>query len=117
MKQFQRVIFGILFVTIGILHFTHETTFRKIVPFYLPFRKLAVFVTGVCEIIFGVALLLRRPGYVFKHIIIAFLWAVLPANIYMARRIDEIEGMQLPKPLLYLRIPLQFHLMKLIRDL
>ncbi|KFE40712.1 DoxX family protein [Staphylococcus agnetis] len=117
MKRFQRVVFGILFVFIGILHFARETTFRKIVPHYLPFRKAAVLITGVCEIVFGIGLFIRRPSYVFKHIMIAFLWAVLPANIYMARHIDKIEGLQFPKSLLYLRIPLQFQLMKWIRHL
>ncbi|MCD8905668.1 hypothetical protein K2V56_09250 [Staphylococcus chromogenes] len=117
MKTVQRYMMGIPFIIVGLLHFVHEGKFRKIVPHYLPLRKEAVLITGVCELIIGFGLLLRKPGYLFKHAIIAFLWAVFPANIYMARRIDDIEGMNVPKPLLYARLPLQFLLMKWIRHL
>lgn len=112
-----RMLFGIVFSVAGVLHFKDEEQFRRIVPAYLPFRKAAVLITGVMEIVFGVILLMKQPTKGQKNALIAFLWAVLPANIYMARKQIPIVGQQLPKWALYGRIPLQFVMMKLIKKL
>lgn len=112
-----RMLFGIVFSVAGVLHFKDEEQFRRIVPAYLPFRKAAVLITGVMEIVFGVILLMKQPTKGQKNALIAFLWAVLPANIYMARIQIPIAGQQLPKWALYGRIPLQFVMMKLIKKL
>ena len=108
-----RMLFGIVFSVAGVLHFKDEEQFRRIVPAYLP----AVLITGVMEIVFGVILLMKQPTKGQKNALIAFLWAVLPANIYMARKQIPIAGQQLPKWALYGRIPLQFVMMKLIKKL
>ncbi|MDW4036163.1 hypothetical protein QI300_11650 [Staphylococcus saprophyticus] len=112
-----RMLFGIVFSVAGVLHFKDEEQFRCIVPAYLPFRKAAVLITGIMEIVFGVILLMKQPTKGQKNALIAFLWAVLPANIYMARKQIPIAGQQLTKWALYGRIPLQFVMMKLIKKL
>lgn len=56
-----RMLFGIVFSVAGVLHFKDEEQFRRIVPAYLPFRKAAVLITGVMEIVFGVILLMKQP--------------------------------------------------------
>lgn len=117
MKRLLRIVMGLAFGMIGILHFTRERQFRRIVPHYLPLRKTAVLVTGVFEMMIGLVLVFKHPSYMFKHGIIAFLWAVLPANIYMARKQLPLGDKQLPKSALYARIPMQFVLMAIIRKL
>ncbi|SCT32269.1 DoxX family protein [Staphylococcus caeli] len=112
-----RLLFGIVFGGAGILHFTHERNFRSIVPAYLPFRTAAVLVSGVIEMLFGLLLLIKQPTNFLKYSIIVFLWAVLPANIYMARKQLPLAGHHLPKWVLYTRIPLQFLMIKLIKKL
>ncbi|PHK49085.1 DoxX family protein [Staphylococcus edaphicus] len=112
-----RILFGIVFSVAGILHFKDEAQFRKIVPAYLPFRKAAVLITGIIELVFGAILLIKKPTNSQKNTMIAFLWAVLPANIYMARKQIPLAGKQLPKWILYGRIPLQFVIIKLIKKL
>ena len=57
-----RMLFGIVFSVAGVLHFKDEEQFRRIVPAYLPFRKAAVLITGVMEIVFGVILLMNLYG-------------------------------------------------------
>lgn len=53
----------------------------------------------------------------FEKTINAFLWAVFPANIYMARKNLPLAGKQLPKWALYGRLPLQFIMIKMISKL
>ncbi|MBF2757889.1 MULTISPECIES: hypothetical protein [unclassified Staphylococcus] len=116
MKVF-RYLLGLAFGTAGVLHFTHERSFRNIVPDYLPLQKTAVLVTGVFEIFFGIMLLLKRPANWLKKGINLFLLAVLPANVYMARKELPLGDKQVPKWALYLRLPLQFVLIGLVKKL
>ncbi|KIX89845.1 membrane protein [Staphylococcus microti] len=117
MKWISRQLLAILFTTAGYLHFKRERNFRNIVPHYLPFKREIVWLTGVMELIFGIGLALKKPGYWFKHAIIAFLWAVFPANIYMARHQLPLGDKELSKKALYGRLPLQFVLMAWVRKL
>ncbi|BFL67257.1 MULTISPECIES: DoxX family protein [Staphylococcus] len=115
--KFLRFLLGIAFGTAGVLHFTNERQFRNIVPDYLPLQKTAVLVTGVFEIFFGIMLLIQRPASWLKKGINLFLLAVFPANIYMARKQLPLGDKEVPKWALYLRLPLQFVLMGLVKKL
>ncbi|OEL03206.1 hypothetical protein AST12_05680 [Staphylococcus succinus] len=117
MRQLLRIIIGIAFSIIGLLHFKNEENFRNIVPDYLPFRKAAVLITGVFEIMFGIVLISKRPSSCLKKGINAFLLAVLPANIYMAQHNIPLGEKKLPKWALYCRLPLQFVMMSVIHKL
>ncbi|MCO0862397.1 hypothetical protein WL766_11605 [Staphylococcus pasteuri] len=108
---------GLVFGSAGVLHFTHERNFRTIVPDYLPLQKTAVLVTGVFEIFFGVALLIKCPASWLKKGINLFLLAVLPANVYMARKKLPLGDKQVPAWALWLRLPLQFVIMGLVKKL
>lgn len=112
-----RYMLGLGFVGIGILHFTNESQFRNIIPRVLPLRKTAVLVTGVFEIFFGLMFLIKRPASWLKKGINLFLLAVFPANIYMAVKKLPLGNKQLPTWTLYLRLPLQFVLMSVIKRL
>jgi len=96
------------------MHFVADESFAAIVPPFLPFTYLIVWVTGLMEIGFAVLLLCphfrRRVGILLS----LFLLAVLPANIYMA-----ISGMPLGSlgndpAVLWGRVALQFPLIGLI---
>ncbi|MCJ1655883.1 hypothetical protein MT340_003930 [Staphylococcus sp. NRL 16/872] len=115
--KFFRYLLGLAFGTAGVLHFTNERQFRNIVPDYLPLQKTAVLVTGVFEIFFGIMLLIKRPADWLKKGMNLFLLSVLPANIYMARKKLPLGNKQVPTWALYLRLPLQFVLMGLIKKL
>ncbi|MEK5170661.1 DoxX family protein [Staphylococcus sp. FSL K6-0223] len=115
--KFLRFLLGIAFGTAGVLHFTNERQFRNIVPDYLPLQKTAVLVTGVFEIFFGMMLLIQRLASWSKKGINLFLLAVFPANIYMARKKLPLGDKEVPKWALYLRLPLQFVLMGIVKKL
>lgn len=117
MRKALRFVLGSLFSLAGMMHFVRINGFTRIVPKYLPLRKIAVIVTGIIELIIGIVLFWKRPSQAFKRGINAFLIAVFPANIYMARKQLPLGDYQPPKWTLYGRLPLQFVLMALIRKL
>ncbi|MCG7339982.1 hypothetical protein MHZ36_11850 [Staphylococcus sp. ACRSN] len=117
MKRIISIVFGLVFSFAGVLHFKNEENFRRIVPSYLPFKKTAVLVTGVIECVFGILLLIKQPTNGLKNAITAFLLAVFPANIYMARKKLPLGDKPLSPWALYLRLPMQFLLISIIRKL
>ncbi|NMA65210.1 MAG: DoxX family membrane protein [Clostridiaceae bacterium] len=117
MHLILRYILAVIFGVAGIAHFTRTEGFSKIVPHYLPFKDFIVKASGIVEILFSVLLLFRKPGYLFKNTISSFLLLVLPANIYMARNALPLGSIDVPKPLLWARVPLQFVLIKIVNKL
>ena len=112
--KIMRYLLGLAFGTAGILHFTKERQFRSIVPEYLPLRKTAVLVTGVFEMFFGVMLLAKTCGLVEKGINAFYLR--FSGNIYMARKQLPLGNKSIPKWALYLRLPLQFILIAIVKN-
>lgn len=104
-KTILKVIFALIFITAGILHFVHSETFLRIVPRVLPFPLFLVYLSGVFEIALGVALLIPRYSRFAAWGLVALLIAVFPANIYMT--LNPQLFTDISPLLLYLRLPLQ----------
>lgn len=107
-----RWVLAALMVGVGVLHFTHAQTFASIVPEYLPAPLWLVWISGVCEIGLGLALLREASRRWAAYGLVALYIAVFPANINMAlhpdRPIAGVPSDALPSPLaLWLRLPLQ----------
>jgi uncharacterized membrane protein len=83
-KSAMRWLLGILFVTVGVLHFVLTDFFVRIMPPYLPWHRELVLVSGVFEIALGVLLLVPRWSVVAAWALIALLIAVFPANVEMS---------------------------------
>jgi uncharacterized membrane protein len=64
----------------------------RMVPPGVPNPELMVTVTGICEVLGGIGLLLRRTRRVAAALLIVFLIAVLPANIHAAREALTLGG-------------------------
>jgi len=97
------------FVGSGILHFTAAESYTKIVPPALPARPWLVYISGIFEILGGIALVgpivrLRRFA---AYGLMALLLAVFPANVYHA--VADVKIDALPSSLLYhaIRLPMQ----------
>ena len=74
---------SILYIIVGVKHFTDVDFFLVIVPPYIEFPHLAVYLSGFFEIIFGL-LLIPESTRKFAGIgIIVLLISVFPANIYL----------------------------------
>ena len=106
LKLILKVLFAILFISAGILHFTNPDFFVRIVPPVLPAPLFLVYLSGFFEIVLGILLLIPKFSRFAAFGLIALLIAVFPANIYMALNPQIFNEY---KPLaLYLRLPMQF---------
>lgn len=86
------------------MHFVNPAFFLKIMPPYLPFHEELVMLSGVCEILLGVAMLTEKFSGLAAWGIVALLIAVFPANIYLFQNQQILPA----PPLVHLlRLPLQ----------
>ena len=109
LKLILKVLFAILFIAAGILHFVNPDFFVRIVPPVLPAPLFLVYLSGFFEIALGILLLIPKFSRFAAFGLIALLIAVFPANIYMALNPQNFAEYN---PLaLYLRLPIQFLLM------
>ena len=79
----SKYLLAIFMIVAGTMHFVNPEFFLKIVPPYLPFHKELVLVSGVCESLLGVPLLVPKCSHLAAWGIIALMIAVFPANIYL----------------------------------
>lgn len=114
-KQFAvRAAVTLIFVGVGVLHFTATDRFLRVMPFYLRAQRELVLVSGAFEILGGLGVwapwqkLRRLAGYG----LVALLLSVFVVNIDMAIHGSPMrDGTVLPSYgplLLWLRLPLQF---------
>jgi uncharacterized membrane protein len=93
----------------GTLHFVIPRSYEAMVPRGVPARE-AVAVSGVAEIVGGLAVLDPRSRGLGRWWLLALLLAVFPANIHMAVNPEQIRGLDLnkvPRWALWARLPLQ----------
>ena len=108
MKAFSlvvRVLFAAFFVVAGVTHFTNRDFFTSIVPPYLPWPVMLVYLSGVAEIVLGVMLLIPATMRLAAWGLIALLIAVFPANIHMAMNPQLYPDVSMSA--LLIRLPLQ----------
>ena len=85
-KKITMFLMSFFYISIGTNHFLNPEWFTQIVPPVLAkFDLELVYLSGVCEILFGVLLLIEKTRYVAAWGLIATLAAVFPANIYLAQ--------------------------------
>jgi len=114
LKSALCVFFALFFVVAGVMHFVAVENFAAIVPPFLPFPKLIVWVTGLMEIGMGVMLLCPHFRPHIGVMLGLFLLAVLPANIYMAMAGIPFGNSVSSPAMLWGRVALQFPLIALI---
>ena len=76
-------IYGIAFILVGISHFRNPQIFVEIVPPFLPFALFLVYLTGVMEIAGGIGIIYPGSRLIAGRLLVLFLLAVFPANLYM----------------------------------
>ncbi|MDZ7688691.1 MAG: DoxX family protein [Halobacteriales archaeon] len=85
-------VMSVLYVVAGVMHFVIPGFYVQIVPPFLPFPLALVYLSGTAEIVLGVGLLSERTRRLAAWGIVALLFAVFPANVYMAMSGVVIEG-------------------------
>lgn len=104
-KTIVRMLFATFFIVAGVTHFTNRDFFTSIVPPYLPWPVMLVYVSGVAEILLGGLLLVPRREQLAGWGLIALLIAVFPANIHMALNTTLYPASS--PTALWIRLPLQ----------
>ncbi len=111
-RDVARFVLTLLFVGIGVTHFTHTDAFVHIMPPYLPLHRELVWTSGFFEILGGVSVQVPRLRRAAGYGLVALLFAVFPANVHMAvTHVPAPDGTPIPSALLWGRLPLQLVLM------
>ena len=76
-------VMSIMYIFIGIRHFTGPQYFLDIVPPQLPSKLFLVYFTGLIEVVGGAAILAPKTRKVGAYLLIFLLVSVFPANIYL----------------------------------
>ena len=93
---------ALLFTAAGILHFVVPGTYARIVPPYMPWPWMLVYISGAAEIAGGLGMIPSFTRRAAAWGLIVLLIAVFPANLYMAQ--EHLMG---PAWVLWARLPLQ----------
>lgn len=87
-KDIVRALLSLAFIASGVLHFISPEPYTKIVPPFLPAPQKLVYLSGLLEIVGGLAFLLFAPATLYRRLtaygLVALLVAVFPANVYQA---------------------------------
>jgi uncharacterized membrane protein len=105
----SRRLLAAFFSFTGTLHFVIPRSYEAMVPEPVP-AKQAVAVSGVAEILGGLAVLHPATRRLGRWWLLALLLAVFPANVHMAVNPEQIRGLDLnriPRWALWARLPLQ----------
>jgi uncharacterized membrane protein len=104
-KLVLKYVLGLSFVAAGVNHFVDPDFYLKIMPPYLPWHLLLVYVSGLFEALLGVTLLIKRTTRLAAWGLMALLVAVYPANIHMA--VNRELYPEYSQALLWVRLPIQ----------
>lgn len=105
LKLIFQYLLAAFFVLAGFNHFISPAFYLKMMPPYLPWHLLLVYLSGVFEIALGILLLLPKCTHIAAWGLVALLIAVFPANIHMAVHHDLFPEYRVMT--LWLRLPLQ----------
>lgn len=106
-KTFFRGLLGVLMVVSGLLHFGNPEPYLMMMPDYLPWHAGLVALTGVVEIVLGVALFVPKTRSAAGWGLVGLLLAMWPANIWMASEGIQPPGMEMSTTGAWVRVALQ----------
>ena len=104
LKAISKYALAIFMIGAGTMHFVNPAFFVKIMPPYLPLHEELVAISGVCEIVLGMLLLVPQCSRLAAWGIVALLIAVFPANIHVYQHQEILPA---PPIVHFLRLPLQ----------
>ena len=102
---------SLLYVIVGIKHFTNTDFFVNIVPSIINYKEEVVLVSGLIEMILGILLLFNQTRKFAAWGIILLLIAVFPANIYLYLSETARDTLSISKNQALYRLPFQIPLM------
>ena len=98
-----------LFAALG--HFLKTDSMISMLPSFVPAGRAVIYVSGVFEILFAIAVVsLPNPSYV-GWMIVLYLIAIFPSNVYAAIHRIPFGGHSMGPRYLFARFPLQLLLL------
>ena len=98
---------AILYVAVGITHFTNTDFYIPLVPPSLIYLKEIVFISGFIEVVMGFMLFFKSSRKLGAIITIILLVAVFPANIYLYLSDTPRDVLNISKNQALFRLPFQ----------
>ncbi len=102
-------VMGCIYILAGLNHFRVPKVYMTIMPPWIPYPQFLIFISGVIEVILGVAVMWPPTTSLAAWGIVALLIAVLPPHIHMIQ--NHKQWVMIPTWALWLRLPLQGALM------
>lgn len=109
-KSIAAITLGLMYIVVGIKHFTDPEIFVAITPPFIYFREAAVYFTGLIEIVGGALLLTNKYRKKGGALMIILLLLVFPANIYLVFSEEAQTVFQGTRADALIRIPFQIPL-------
>jgi uncharacterized membrane protein len=106
-KRIFLILASVFYVFAGVMHFVKPTMYLKIMPPYIPWHVTMVRVSGGCEILGGLGLLVPFTRRLAAWGLVALLIAVFPANLYMATNPVDAGVAGMSAAVRWGRLPLQ----------
>jgi uncharacterized membrane protein len=75
---------GIFYVAAGVMHFVRPDFYAPMMPPYLPAHLALIYLSGLAEVVLGLAVLLPATRPLAAWGLILLLIAIFPANIHIA---------------------------------
>jgi len=104
----HQYILSFIFSIAGVFHFVRPKAFMRIMPLYIPYHKALVYLSGLAEITAGIGALFISTKTISLWGMVIMLILFFPVHIHMI--INKKASLNLPTPVLYFRLFLQFGL-------
>lgn len=84
LRAVLRWLLAILYIAVGVIHLRSAPGFLSIMPAWVPYPLAVVLLTGVCEILGGLGLLIPRLRWISGVMLALYAICVYPANLHHA---------------------------------
>jgi uncharacterized membrane protein len=105
-KSLLRWVLAVFFVLAGLNHFYRPALYLGMLPARMPWPAALVAISGVCEILGGMGVLVPSVRRAAGWGLIVLLIAVFPANLHAAM-VGHIPDLGASPALLWIRLPFQ----------
>ena len=114
LKSTVRTGFGVVFIVLGTLHFVRPGFYVPIMPPYFAVPLFWVLLSGLCEILGGVGLLLRPYRRAAAYALALLMLAFMPVHVEMLIDPASVGVESVPPIVLFWRFALQFVLITVL---
>ncbi len=107
-KRILLWLMGLAYMFTGFMHFYRPDFYVPMMPPYIPWHEAMVFLSGVAELVLGVAVLIPTTRKLAAWGLIVLLIAILPANIHIAvHNVPVFGASEGPGLAAWVRVPFQ----------